>query len=231
MKVLIVEDEKKVQNFLKKGLVTAGFTAETASSIDELFKFLSADKFDALVLDRLLGGTDAIKYIGKIREQAPDTRIVVLSALSDVDEKVQGLSIGADDYLGKPFHIPELIARLKAVCRRAETAGKPESTILKLEDLTIYLDSQRVERAAQRLDLTAKEYKLLVFLVKRTGKTFSKADILTQVWELQHHPESNVVEVVVNRLRNKVDKGFNPPLIHSRRGEGYWAGRDGSLSE
>lgn len=224
MKVLIVEDEQKVQNFLKKGLTEKGFAADGASDLDEIFHRLESSHYDAIILDRLLSGVDALAHLARIREKAPGTRIIVLSALSDVDDKIDGLTTGADDYLGKPFHLSELVARLEAITRRDIVEGQQGEDLIRVGDLTIHLDSQSAERGATQIELTAKEYKLLVYLAKRTNRVFSKDDLVKNVWNLKHVPESNVVEVVINRLRNKIDKGSAGPLIHSRRGVGYWVG-------
>lgn len=223
MKVLIVEDETKVLNFVKNGLKSAEMSVDTATDLSEMFSNLLSVKYDVIVLDRLLGGVDSVKYLSEIRKKSPGTRIVILSALSDVDDRVEGLTEGADDYIAKPFHVSELIARIRALVRRQESEAS-QSNLLKYGDLSIKLDSQRVERDGKRIELTAKEYKLLVFLVRQPQKIFSKAQLLDHVWELQYYPESNVVEVVINHLRSKVDKGFGEPLIHSKRGVGYWVG-------
>lgn len=224
MKTMVVEDEVKVLNFLKQGLNSSEMTVDTASSLDELFSNLLSASYDVIVLDRLLGGVDAVRYIPEIRKKAPDTKILVLSALSEVDEKVEGLLAGADDYLGKPFHLSELIARIRALCRRGGPGRSEKDNMMVYKDITIKLDSQRVERSGMRIELTPKEYKLLVFMVSKPNKIFSKTEIINNVWELQYYPESNVVEVVVNHLRSKIDKGFDAQLIHSRRGVGYWLG-------
>ena len=223
MKILIVDDEKKVQEFLKKGLTNKETTVDVARNADESFVLLAKSVYDVIILDRMLGGLDSVKSLSQFRTKAPQAKIIILSALSEVDDKVEGLTLGADDYLAKPFHISELTARIQALTRRGTKEGKGV-TVLKLKDLTIYLDSQRVERSDKRISLTAKEYKLLALLVKNPNKVFSKSDLLSEVWEIHYDPESNIVEVLVNHLRAKVDKGFDVPLIHSKRGGGYWGG-------
>ncbi len=223
MKILIVEDEKKVQQFLKKGLGNSNMTVEAVSTIKDMIALLANNVYDVLILDRMLGGVDSVAYLADVRKKVPKAKIIILSALSEVDDKVEGLSHGADDYLSKPFHIDELVARINALTRRGAGEGTG-NTVLTLQDLTIYLDSQRVERAGKRLSLTAKEYKLLALLVKNTDKIFSKNDLLKEVWEISYDPGSNIVEVLVNHLRAKVDKDFPVALVHSRRGDGYWAG-------
>jgi DNA-binding response OmpR family regulator len=224
MKVLVVEDEAKVLKFIQKGLSNSEISVDTSTSIDELFSNLLSISYDAIVLDRLLKGVDSIRYLSEIKKKAPQAKIIVLSALSEVDDKVEGLTSGADDYLGKPFHIDELLARLRALCRRGNADQTGKDHILTFKDLTINLDNQKVERGGKRIELTAKEYKLLVYLVKKPNRVFPKTELINKVWELNYYPESNVVEVVVNHLRSKVDKGYETPLIHSKRGVGYWAG-------
>lgn len=224
MKVLIVEDETKVRNFLKNGLDSSEFSVDTAGDLDEMFSNFLSVQYDAIVLDRLLDGVDSMKSIPRIKQEFPQTRIIVLSALSDIDDKIAGLTTGADDYLGKPFHIAELIARLRAVCRRHQGDMQGSDHLIGFGDVKVNLDTQKVERAGKKIDLTAKEYKLLVFLLKKPGHVHSKTDIIDNVWDLQYYPESNVVEVVINHLRGKIDRGFQTPLIHSKRGTGYWLG-------
>lgn len=223
MRILVVEDEVKVRNFLKKGLSSHEMTVDAAASMDELFSNLLSVNYDVIVLDRLLSGVDSLKSILEIRKKAPKSKIIVLSALSEVDEKVKGLAGGADDYLGKPFHMEELIARLRVLGRRKESESLSDST-LSFENLKVNFSTQRVEREGKKIELTHKEYKLLIFLMRRPDHIFSKADLLNGVWEIDYYPESNIVEVLMNHLRKKIDKGFKKQLIHSRRGVGYWLG-------
>ncbi|MBX7148688.1 response regulator transcription factor [bacterium] len=222
MKIIAVEDEAKVLNFIQKSLSQGDITVDPAKNIDELYGSLLSAKYDVIILDRLLNGVDSLTHIAEIRKKAPESKILILSALSDVDEKVKGLSGGADDYLAKPFHVQELLARIRALTRRA--GDTPQNNSLTFEDINVQLDTQRVSRSGKKVDLTAKEYKLLTFLMKKPNRIFSKAELINQVWELNFYPESNIVEVVVNHLRNKIDKGFEKTLLHSRRGTGYWIG-------
>lgn len=224
MKILIAEDEPKVRDFVKKAVEEAGMTADDVATVDDLLSALrtaTSASYDALILDRLLKGMDSLDVLAQIRKAAPQTKILVLSALSEVEDKVKGLSEGADDYLGKPFHVSELIARLRSLTRRSDAQTK--DTVLAYEDLKIDLETQRVHRGNKRLDLSAKEFRLLCTLGRHPGKVFSKMDLLDQVWDMNHFPESNVVEVTIAGLRAKVDKGFKT-LIHNRRGVGYWLG-------
>lgn len=223
MKVLVIEDEVKVLNFVKMGLTSAEFTVDTARDLDEAFSNMLSVNYDVIVLDRLLKGVDSIKHIPKIKKKLPNTKIIILSALSEVDDKVDGLTIGADDYLTKPFHISELIARIRSLGRRKDELLSKDN-IMKYKDLVIKLDSQRVERGGKKIELSSKEYKLLLKLMRRPNRIFSKTELINDVWELDFYPESNVVEVVINHLRNKLDRGFDKEFIHSRRGVGYWFG-------
>ena len=222
MKILVAEDEKKVQKFIRQALEEAGMVVDTVITYTELLAALKANTYDALVLDRLLQGHDTLESIQIIRQQTPNIKILVLSALSDVEEKVKGLTEGADDYLGKPFHVSELLARLRTIARRPTTTSTKDTLII-YQDLKIDLGTQKVFRSETRLDLTSKEFKILCLLARHPGQIFSKTNILDQVWDLNHYPESNIVEVTIANLRSKIDKG-NKPLIQSRRGVGYWLG-------
>jgi two-component system, OmpR family, response regulator len=224
MRILVVEDELKVQNFIKEALESSGMVVDAVEDLPNLLAYLKANSYDAVILDRLLKGKDSLPYLGEIRRLNPESKILFLSALSEVEEKVNGLTAGADDYLGKPFHVSELIARLRSITRRVEQQKlKQKDNLLIYEDLKIDLDTQRVFRGDNKIDLTGKEFKMLTLLAKHPGRIFSKTMLLDQVWDLNHYPESNVIEVTIANLRGKVDKGFRP-LIQSRRGVGYWLG-------
>ncbi|MBI4212411.1 MAG: response regulator transcription factor [Deltaproteobacteria bacterium] len=224
MKVLIAEDERKVRDFVKLGLEEAGMVVDAISTLDELKSSLLTTTYDVLVLDRILHGQDVVEHLDRLQAKEPKARILILSALSDAPEKVKGLEEGADDYLGKPFHIPELVARVRALMRRTTVEREiHKDTLLEYADLKIDLSSQRVYRNTSRIDLTGKEFRLLCLLAKQPGHVFSKVTLLNQCWDMNHFPESNVVEVTVAGLRSKLEKGFTP-LIHSRRGVGYWLG-------
>jgi two-component system copper resistance phosphate regulon response regulator CusR len=224
VKILIAEDEPKVRDFVRRAAEEAGLVADDVATVDDLLAAVSTNSYQVLILDRLLKGRDSLDALPELRRIAPQTKILVLSALSEVEDKVKGLTEGADDYLGKPFHVAELIARLRSLARRTDTdvrAGK--DTILAFDDVKIDLETQRVLRSGRRIDLSAKEFRLLCTLARHPGKVFSKMDLLDQVWDMNHFPESNVVEVTIAGLRAKIDKGFKP-LIHNRRGVGYWLG-------
>jgi two-component system, OmpR family, response regulator len=223
MRVLVVEDELKVQSFIKEALESAGMVVDAVGNLSDFLTSLAVNSYDVVVLDRLLRGKDSLDYLKEIQTRNSQTKILFLSALSEVEDKVKGLTAGADDYLGKPFHVSELVARVQAIGRRDEPQGPGGANLLSYQDLQIELDTQRVSRAGNKISLTGKEFKMLTLLIKHPGKIFSKAMLLDQVWDLNHFPESNVIEVTIANLRAKVDKGFHP-LIQSRRGVGYWLG-------
>jgi two-component system OmpR family response regulator len=224
VKILVVEDERKVRNFIQEALKAAGMVVDSVEDLTDLGDYLEANEYEAIVLDRMIRGQDSLNLLPEIRKKNPKTKILILSALSEVEDKVRGLSQGADDYLGKPFHVSELVARLHSITRRGETPdSETKGNQLCCKDLLIELDSQKVCRAQKKINLTSKEYKMLTLLAKFQGRVFSKMMLLDQIWDINSFPESNVVEVTIANLRAKIDKG-NEPLIHSRRGVGYWLG-------
>ena len=223
MRILIAEDEPKVLNFISQALESAGMIVDKVSQLEDLeclLKTSSQTSYDVIVLDRLLHGQDSLDRLSEIRKKSPASKILILSALSEVEDKVRGLTEGADDYLGKPFHVAELVARLRTLGKRGDSQKASQLTYA---DLVIDLSTQKVMRGKDKIDLTAKEFRLLSLLIRYPGRIFSRSDLLDQVWDLNHFPESNVVEVTVASLRSKIDKG-RTPLIQSKRGMGYWLG-------
>ncbi|MFH1262724.1 MAG: response regulator transcription factor [Pseudomonadota bacterium] len=221
--VFVVEDEPKVQKFVRKALEAAGMQVESTDNLDELEPFLIRVPFDVIVLDRLLGRRDSLPMVPEIKRICPEAKVLFLSALGDLDQRVSGLEIGADDYLAKPFHVTELVARVRALARRpsAEEGGE---NLLRFGDLEIRMDTQEVRRGGRAVPLTAKEFKLLTLLARKPRKVFSREELLDRVWGVNADPGSNVVEVTVTRLRSKLDEGGSKPLIHTKRGSGYWFG-------
>lgn len=225
MRILVVEDEAKVANFIRQALEQAGMTVDAVRTYADFMSLLKTSRYDVLVLDRLIPGHDLADALPEIRRTTPASKILVLSALSEAEEKVRGLTEGADDYLGKPFHVAELIARIRTLLRReGASSGTARDTVLSYGPLKIDLETQRVLFQDRKVDITAKEYRLLCLLARHPGKVFSKMEILDQVWDMNHFPESNVVEVTMASLRSKIDKKSAKGLIHSRRGAGYWLG-------
>lgn len=221
MHILVVEDDHTVRNFVAKGLKEAGHLVElTDNGKDGLFMAVS-EKFDLIILDRMLpGGIDGVRLLETIRAQNNTTPVLLLSALADVDDRVQGLKAGGDDYVTKPFAFSELLARVEALGRRGRTETAPQ-TKLELADLEIDLLSRTVRRAGQKIDLQPREFRLLEYLTRHAGQVVTRTMLLEGVWDYHFDPQTNVIDVHVSRLRQKVDKPFGTPLIHTIRNAGY----------
>ncbi|RFD21246.1 DNA-binding response regulator [Komagataeibacter melaceti] len=221
MHILVVEDDPTVRNFVAKGLKEAGHLVElTDNGKDGLFMAVS-EKFDLIILDRMLpGGIDGIRLLETIRAQNNATPVLLLSALADVDDRVQGLKAGGDDYVTKPFAFSELLARVEALGRRGRTETAPQ-TKLELADLEIDLLSRTVRRAGRKIDLQPREFRLLEYLTRHAGQVVTRTMLLEGVWDYHFDPQTNVIDVHVSRLRQKVDKPFDTPLIHTIRNAGY----------
>lgn len=219
MKILLIEDDARTAAFILKGLKQAGFTTVHAEDGKTgLFK-AKTEEFDLAVIDIMLPVMDGFSVIEKIRAAKITTPIIILSAKNAVEDKIRGLQLGSDDYLAKPFSFSELLARIQALLRRANTASDP--TTLTVADLTIDLLSHRVTRRNVRIDIQPLEFQLLEYLVRNTGRVVSKTMIMEHVWEYNFDPQTNVVEARVCRLRDKIDKPFERKLIHTVRGFGY----------
>lgn len=224
MKILVAEDEKKVVRFILEALKQGGNSVDCVAQCSELLAVLQTTAYDILILDRMLGSYDTLDIIPMIRKNNPALKILVLSAIHDLESRVKGLTEGADDYLGKPFHVSELLARVKALSRRSVESHKREKdNLITFENIRVDLEKQVVWRKDKKVDLTRKEFQIFILLLKSPGKVFSKAEILDRVWEMNRDPGSNVVEVTIANLRAKIEKG-SPTLIHSQRGVGYWIG-------
>lgn len=221
MKVLVIEDDAKLRDYLRLGLTEAGLTVNVASNgVDGLHQALE-DSHDVIVLDRMLPGIDGIALLAALR-RTKATPVLMLTAKQQVDDRVLGLEAGADDYLGKPFAFSELLARLRVLVRRVPARPAAlEPTTLEIADLSIDLLRRKTERAGTRLDLTAKEFNLLALLARRQGEVLSRAEIASQVWDMNFDSDTNVVDVAVRRLRLKIDEPFAHPLVHTVRGMGY----------
>lgn len=219
MKILIVEDEPKTGAYLKLGLTQAEFTVHVAKDgWDGLHLALTA-QYDLVVLDVMLPGLDGWEVIRRIRLEKKSMPVLFLTARDEVDDRVKGLELGADDYLVKPFAFPELLARIRTRLRRGQTVQDLDK--LSVADLEIDLLRRRVVRAGKKIDLTTKEFALLELLVRRAGEVLPRMLIASQVWDMNFQSETNVVDVAVRRLRAKVDDGFEVKLIQTVRGIGY----------
>ena len=220
MRILMVEDDKDVAGFVVKGLKEAGHVVEhTANGRDGLF-MAASEAFDAIILDRMLpGGVDGLRLLETLRSQGNHTPVLFLSAMAQVDDRVRGLKAGGDDYLTKPFAFTELLARVEGLARRGK--GEGPTTKLVVEDLEMDLLSRGVKRAGKKLDLQPREFRLLEFLMRHAGQVVTRTMLLEGDWDYHFDPQTNVIDVHVSRLRQKVDKPFGQPLIHTVRNSGY----------
>lgn len=218
MKILLVEDEAKTADYLKQGLTEAGFNVSLArDGLDGLHLALE-DQFDLAILDVMLPGLDGWQLIQAMRKQERNWPVLFLTARDQVQDRVKGLELGADDYLVKPFAFAELLARVRVLARRGNSTVQDQ---LSLADLQMDLLAHKVTRQGQRLDLTPKEFALLELLLRRQGEVLPRTLIAAQVWDMNFDSDTNVVEVAIRRLRAKVDEGYEPKLIHTVRGMGY----------
>lgn len=219
MKILIVEDEPKTGDYLRQGLREAGFGVELASDGLAGLQLAQEQDFDLLILDVMLPGLNGWQLLQRLREQGHQVPVLFLSARDQVEDRVKGLELGADDYLVKPFSFAELLARVRTILRRGRSGV--EATALQVADLELDLLRRRVSRAGKRIELTAKEFALLELLMRRHGEVLPRSLIASQVWDMNFDSDTNVIEVAMRRLRAKVDEGFEPRLIQTVRGMGY----------
>jgi two-component system, OmpR family, response regulator len=220
MRVLVVEDEKDVAGFVLKGLREAGHVAEHADNGRDGLFLAASETFDAIILDRMLpGGIDGLQVLKALRSQDNHTPVLFLSAMAQVDDRVRGLKAGGDDYLTKPFAFSELLARVEALARRGRNAG-PE-TRLQVGDLEMDLLSRSVKRQGQKVDLQPREFRLLEYLMRHAEQVVTRTMLLEGVWDYHFDPQTNVIDVHVSRLRQKIDKPFDTPMIHTIRNSGY----------
>jgi heavy metal response regulator len=219
MRLLLVEDDRKIADFVSRGLSEAGFAVDRADNgIDGLHLALT-EPYDAAVFDIMLPGLDGLAIIQRMREARLKTPVLVLSAKRDVEDRIKGLQTGADDYLTKPFSFSELLARVQALIRRASDSVEP--THLSVGDLKLDLLTRAVRRGDMEIELMPKEFELLHFLMRNVGKVVSKTAILEHVWGYDFDPQTNAVDVLVCRLRGKIDRDFTTKLVHTLRGVGY----------
>lgn len=218
MRILVAEDEKKIALLLRKGLAEQGYAVDVCHNGDEALALATSEPYDAIILDIMLPGRDGLSVLRQLREKKMNTPVMFLTARGDVSERVEGLNLGADDYLAKPFAMDELIARLRALLRRA--TGEKLS-YYKVADLTMNLVSREVSRNSRKIELTSREFNLLEYLVRTPGQVFTRTQIHERVWEYHFDPGTNLVDVYINRLRRKIDDGEPLKLIQTVRGVGY----------
>jgi len=219
MRALLVEDDDAIAGFVERGLREAGFAVDWFADGDAGFEAAIGQPYDVAVVDLMLPKRDGLSLIDELRKRGVETPVLILSARRSVDDRVRGLQAGGDDYLTKPFAFAELLARVQALVRRASRV--PEPTTLTVEDLTLDLLSRRVRRSDQIIDLRPREFALLEYLMRNAGKVISKTMILSHVWDYSFDPQTNIVDVLVSRLREKIDRRFEKKLLHTVRGVGY----------
>lgn len=218
MRILVVDDEKKVAAMIKAGLEERGYSAEVCHDGDSAITLVKRGGFDAVILDIMIPGRDGLSVLRKLREEGHTISVLLLTARGDLDERVERLNLGADDYLGKPFSMTELFARLNAVLRRRTGLGL---SLLRCGNLTLNLMTREVQREGARIELTSREFALLECLLRTPGKVVSRVELSQDVWGHQFDPGTNFVDVAMQRLRRKVDDPFPEKLIQTHRGIGY----------
>jgi two-component system OmpR family response regulator len=219
MKALLVEDDGTIAEFIARGLREAGFTVDVAADGESGLGLATTARHDVAIIDVMLPALDGLSLIKEMRRRQVTTPVLILSAKHTVDDRVTGLEAGGDDYLIKPFAFTELLARVQALIRRA--TGTPTSTSLSVGDLSLDLRARKATRAGHEIDLRPREFALLEYLMRNAGRVVSKTMILSHVWDYSFDPRTNVVDVLVHRLREKVDRGFEQKMIHTVRGMGY----------
>ena len=219
MRILVIEDDQDAAAFLVKGLNDSGHVVDHAADGIDGLHMAETNRYDVMVVDRMLPGTDGLSIVRKLREREIDTPALVLSALGEVDDRVEGLAAGGDDYLTKPYALAELMARLEALVRRA----RPEqaATHLQVGDLQMDRLKRKVTRDGQDILLQPREFRLLEYLMRHAGQVVTRTMLLENVWDFHFDPQTNVVDVHISRLRSKIDKEFERPLLHTVRGSGY----------
>jgi two-component system OmpR family response regulator len=219
MRALIVEDDRTIADFVAKGLTEAGYAVDVAADGERGVELASSGEYDVAIVDVMLPRVDGLTLIDRVRARGVRTPVLILSARRSVDDRVSGLQAGGDDYLTKPFAFAELLARVQALIRRS--TGATEPTRLSVGDLRIDLLTRRTERAGRSLDLRPREFALLEYLMRNAGRVLTKTMILSHVWGYNFNPGTNVVDVLVSRLRDKIDRDFDLKLLQTVRGVGY----------
>ncbi|WP_337187305.1 response regulator transcription factor [Phenylobacterium sp.] len=220
MHVLVVEDDARVASHVVKGLKGEGWLVDHVADGRQALFQVASETYDVIVLDRMLPNVDGLKILQTMRASGDSTPVLILSALGDVDNRVKGLRAGGDDYLAKPFAVSELLARVEALSRRKGVVQE-EATELRLADLEMNLLSRTVTRQGQSIDLTTREFLLLEYLLRNAGRVVSRSMLLEAVWDYNFDPQTNIIDQHVSRLRQKIDKDFDPPLLQTVRGMGY----------
>lgn len=219
MRILIIEDDVATASYIQKGLIEAGHTVDTAVQGDDGLALAMSEHYQALIVDRMLPVLDGLSLVSTLREQNNHTPTLILSALGEVDDRVEGLRMGGDDYLTKPFSFSELLARIEALVRRTTTEAK--ETVLQVGNLTMDLLGREVKREGQVIELQPREFRLLEYLMRHSNQVVTRTMLLENVWDYNFDPQTNVIDVHISRLRGKIDKNFSYQLLNTIRGAGY----------
>lgn len=219
MRLLIIEDDRESADYLVKAFREAGHVADRAADGEEGLSLAETGDYDVMIVDRMLPKRDGLSVIGALREKGNRTPALILSALGQVDDRIKGLRAGGDDYLPKPYSFAELLARVEVLSRRG--TGPAEETSYRVGDLELDRLSRRVVRGSQEIDLQPREFRLLEYLMKHAGQVVTRTMLLENVWDYHFDPQTNVIDVHISRLRSKIDKGQDKPLLHTVRGAGY----------
>jgi two-component system OmpR family response regulator len=220
MRILVIEDDREAASYLVKAFKEVGHVADCADDGLEGYAMASEGKYDVLIVDRMLPKLDGLSLIGGLRAQKVETPVLILSALGQVDDRVKGLRAGGDDYLAKPYSFSELLARVEALARR-RSAGSGDTTVYRVGGLELDRLAHRLTRNGKEILLQPREFRLLEYLMKNAGQVVTRTMLLENVWDYHFDPQTNVIDVHISRLRSKIDKGFDTPLLHTVRGAGY----------
>lgn len=220
MRILVIEDEARTADFIERGLKEKGHAVDVCRTGPEGLSFAQGGEHDAIILDRMLPQMDGLTILKTLRAEDNQTPAIILSALGQIDHRVEGLKAGSDDYLVKPFAFSELLARLEAIVRRRDPRAA-EQTELKVDDLRLDLERRRAFRGAREIDLLPREFAILEYMMRNAGRPVTRTMLLNHVWDYQFEPQANVVDVHISRLRRKIDAAGDRPLIETLRGEGY----------
>ena len=218
MRILVVEDDRKIAGFIRQGLEEQGFDVEVCGNGDDAYILATTRPYDAVVLDIMLPGRDGLSILRGLRERKNTVPVILVTARTELNERVDGLNLGADDYLTKPFYVEELVARIHAVARRVKDDSHG---LLQADDLSVDLLQRRVRRGGRDIELTAREFSLLERLLRMPGRVYTRTQLLEHVWGYDFDPETNLVDVNIRRLRKKIDGESETPLIETVRGVGY----------
>jgi len=219
MRILLIEDDKEAAAFLAKGLKECGYVVDHAATGPDGLHLATTEPYRAMIVDRMLPGMDGLHIIELLRKEGNTTPVLILSAMDKVDDRVKGLRAGGDDYLTKPYAFSELHARLESLLRRGQSA--PTATALRVGDLELDMLARTVKRAGKEIDLLPREFQILEFLMRHSGQVVTRTMLLEQVWNYHFDPKTGVIDVQISRLRQKLDKDFDEPMLHTVRGAGY----------